>query len=103
MENSDTTKKQLRALFERIERLEEEKKALAEDIREVFAEAKIMGFDVKAIRAVLKIRKQEPHVQEEHEAIVETYRIALGDLEGTELGNYAINQVMARQGSEAEF
>ena len=41
---------QLRAIIDRIERLEEEKKALAEDIKDVFAEAKGNGFDTKIIR-----------------------------------------------------
>ena len=35
---------QLRALIERIERLEEEKKTIADDIKEVYAEAKGTGF-----------------------------------------------------------
>lgn len=36
---------QLRALIERIERLEEEKKTIADDIKEVYAEAKGTGFE----------------------------------------------------------
>lgn len=75
-----SSKEHLRAFIERIERLEEEKKAIAEDIREVFAEAKTMGFDIKALRAILGIRKKEPHVREEEEAVLETYLIALGML-----------------------
>ncbi len=35
---------QLRALIERIERLEEEKKTISDDIKEVYAEAKGTGF-----------------------------------------------------------
>ena len=35
---------QLRALIERIERLEEEKKTIPDDIKEVYAEAKGTGF-----------------------------------------------------------
>lgn len=35
---------QLRALIERIERLEEEKKTIADDIKDVYAEAKGTGF-----------------------------------------------------------
>lgn len=75
-----SSKEHLRAFIERIERLEEEKKALAEDIREVFAEAKSMGFDVKALRAIVRLRKQEPHVREEEEALLATYMVALGML-----------------------
>ena len=78
-----TTQKQLRAIIERIERLEEEKKALASDIRDIFAEAKSTGFDVKALRQVLKLRKQDMHERQEQEALVETYMNALGMLHQT--------------------
>ena len=60
--SNETTRKQLRAFIERIERLEEEKAALASDIREVYAEAKTVGFDSKALRAIVRIRKQDDNV-----------------------------------------
>lgn len=82
MDFEGSSKEHLRSFIERIERLEEEKKALADDIREVFAEAKTMGFDLKALRSILQIRKKEPHVREEEEAILETYMAALGMLPG---------------------
>jgi hypothetical protein len=37
-------KDQLKAIIERIERLEEEKKAISDDIRDVYAESKGNGF-----------------------------------------------------------
>lgn len=74
-------KDQLKAFCERVERLEEEKKTFTDDIREVFAEAKAHGFDVKALRAIIKLRKQDADERKEHEAIVETYRHALGMLD----------------------
>ena len=80
MDFEGSSREHLRAFIERIERLEEEKKAIADDIREVFAEAKTMGFDLKAVRAILKLRKQEPHVREEEEAVLATYMAALGML-----------------------
>ena len=73
-----STRDQLRAFVERIERLEEEKAALATDIREVYAEAKAMGFDAKTLRTVVRLRKQDLHERQEQEAILETYMIALG-------------------------
>lgn len=73
-----TTRDQLRAFIERIERLEEEKAALAADIREVYAEAKSMGYDVKTLRTVVRIRKQDASERQEQEAILATYMIALG-------------------------
>jgi uncharacterized protein (UPF0335 family) len=71
-------KGQLKALVERIEKLEEEKKALAEDIREVYGEAKGSGFDVKALRTVVRLRMQDGEERKEHEALVDLYRDALG-------------------------
>jgi uncharacterized protein (UPF0335 family) len=71
-------KGQLKALVERIEKLEEEKKALAEDVREVYAEAKGAGFDVKALRTVVRLRMQDSEERKEQEALVDLYRDALG-------------------------
>src|ERR1700674_5580740 len=71
-------KSQLKALVERVERLEEEKKALSEDIREVYGEAKANGFDTKAMRVVIRLRQQDTDERREHEALVELYREALG-------------------------
>lgn len=73
-----TTRDQLRAFVERIERLEEEKAALAGDIREVYAEAKAMGFDAKTLRTVVRLRKQDLHERQEQEALLATYLVALG-------------------------
>ena len=73
-------KDQLKAIIERIERLEEEKKTISDDIRDVYAEAKGNGFDVKALRSVVRLRKQDVEERKEQEAILETYLQALGML-----------------------
>ena len=69
---------ELRLLIERIERLEEEKKAMADDIRDVYAEAKARGYDPKTMRSVVRLRKMENHVRQEAEALLDTYKAALG-------------------------
>ena len=69
---------QLRALIERIERLEEEKQTIAADIREVYGEAKGTGFDTKVMRQVVRLRKQEVAERQEQEAILDLYMHALG-------------------------
>jgi uncharacterized protein (UPF0335 family) len=69
---------QLRLFIERIERLEEEKKAMADDIRDVYAEAKSNGYCAKTMRAVVRLRKMESHDRQEADALMETYRAALG-------------------------
>ena len=73
-----STRDQLRAFVERVERLEEEKAALAADIREVYAEAKAMGFDSKTLRTIVRLRKQDTHERQEQEALLATYMVALG-------------------------
>ncbi|MBC9034800.1 DUF2312 domain-containing protein [Sphingomonas sp. JC676] len=69
---------QLRLFIERIERLEEEKKGIADDIKDVYAEAKSTGFDAKTMRSIVKLRKMEKHHRDEADALLETYRNALG-------------------------
>jgi len=69
---------QLRQFIERVERLEEEKKAFQDDIRDVYAEAKSTGFDTKTMKAVVRLRKMEKHHRDEADALLETYRNALG-------------------------
>jgi uncharacterized protein (UPF0335 family) len=69
---------ELRLLIERIERLEEEKKGIADDVRDVYAEAKARGYDTKTMRAVVRLRKLETHQRQEMDALLETYRAALG-------------------------
>ena len=69
---------ELRLLIERIERLEEEKKAMQDDIKDVYAEAKARGYDPKTMRTVVRLRKMETHVRQEAEAILDTYKAALG-------------------------
>ena len=78
MSDGNVAADQLRLLIERIERLEEEKKGVADDIKDVYAEAKSTGYDTKTMRAVVRLRKLEAHTRQEMDALLETYRSALG-------------------------
>ena len=78
---------ELRLLIERIERLQEEKKSISDDIRDVYAEAKARGYDAKIMRECVRLRKMETHDRQEYEAILDTYKGALG-LGGTPMGSY---------------
>lgn len=69
---------QLRLFIERIERLEEEKKGIADDVRDVYAEAKSNGYDTKTMRKIVALRRMEAHVRQEADALLDTYRNALG-------------------------
>ena len=68
----------LKSFIERIERLEEEKAALASDIREIYSEAKGTGFDTKIMRQIVRLRKMEEADRQEQQAILDTYKKALG-------------------------
>ncbi|ODU71378.1 MAG: hypothetical protein ABT11_04220 [Novosphingobium sp. SCN 66-18] len=68
----------LRLLIERIERLEEEKKGIGDDIKDVYAEGKAVGYDPKMMRVIIGLRKMKPDDRREMEAILETYKAALG-------------------------
>ena len=69
---------QLRAIIERVEKLEEEKQAIAGDIKEVYGEAKANGFDTKTLRQIVRIRKQDSAERQEQEALLDLYMHALG-------------------------
>lgn len=77
-EPAGVARDQLRAIVERIEKLEEEKAAIAGDIKEVYAEAKANGFDTKTLRQVVRIRKQDSAERQEQEALLDLYLHALG-------------------------
>ncbi len=70
--------KRLKAIIERIERLEEEKKGLADDIKDIYAEAKGVGFDTKTIRKVIGLRKMDTEKRRESEELLELYKSAIG-------------------------
>jgi uncharacterized protein (UPF0335 family) len=78
MSDGNVTADQLRLFIERIERLEEEKKGIADDVKDVYAEAKANGYDTKTMRAVVRLRKMEKDARDEMDALLETYRNALG-------------------------
>ena len=69
---------QLRQFIERIETLEGEKRAMQDDIKDVYAEAKSTGFDGKTMRKIVALRRMEKHHRDEADALMETYRKALG-------------------------
>ena len=69
---------ELRLLIERVERLEEEKKGIADDVKDVYGEAKSRGYDTKIMKQIVRLRKMEKHARDEADALLDTYRAALG-------------------------
>ena len=68
----------LRSFIERIERLSGEKNNINFDIKEVFSEPKSMGNDPSMMRKILALRKMDIDERLEQEALLITYRHALG-------------------------
>lgn len=78
MSSGNIAADQLRQFIERVERLEEEKKSIADGVKDVYAEAKSNGYDVKTMRAIVRLRKMDKNARLEAEALLETYKAALG-------------------------
>jgi len=78
MSDGNVAADQLRLFIERIERLEEEKKGMQDDIKDVYLESKSQGYDPKTMRAIVRLRKMEKNARDEAEALLETYKAALG-------------------------
>ena len=69
---------QLTQYIERIERLEEEKRALMADIKDVYAEAKATGFEPQIMRQIVRMRAMDRDLLSEQDALLDTYRDAIG-------------------------
>ena len=74
----EVTDERLRLLFDRIDRLEEEKKGIGDDINDVYGEGKAVGYDAKVMRQVYRLWKMKPDDRRELETMVEIYKAALG-------------------------
>lgn len=75
---ANDTDDRLRLLIERIERLEEEKRGIGDDIKDVYLEGKAVGYDAKMMREIVRLRRMKPDDRREMEAILDTYKAALG-------------------------
>ena len=73
----DVPGKQLRAIVERIEQIDDEIKDLTEAKKEIYTEAKSNGFDVKVLREVIRLRKQDQKDRDEHETLLDLYMQAI--------------------------
>lgn len=64
--------------IEAIETLEAEKAGIAESIKDRYALMKGEGYDTKTVRTLIKLRAMEAAARQEAEALLETYKSALG-------------------------
>jgi uncharacterized protein (UPF0335 family) len=78
MSTENVSANQLKLFLERIETLEEERKGIADDIRDVYSEAKAIGFDTRTMKKLVDLRRMDPMARQEADALLETYRAAIG-------------------------
>jgi uncharacterized protein (UPF0335 family) len=93
MANGPIASEDLRLGIERIERIEEEIKALQDDKKDVYGEYKSKGYDTKTMKDIVRLRKMKPDERREREALLDTYKAALGMLDGTPLGRWAVERL----------
>ena len=67
-----------KSFIERVERLEKEKYNILVDLKEVYSEAKSSGSDPKIMGKITAIRKIDTEERLEQEALLDTYKNALG-------------------------
>jgi uncharacterized protein (UPF0335 family) len=84
---------ELLLLVEWAERIKEEIKDRQDDLKDVFSEAKSRGYDPKTIKEIIKLRALDPAERREREALLDTYKAALGMLDGTPLGKWALERL----------
>lgn len=70
----------LRAIIERIERVQSEIDDLTGDKSEIYKEAKSAGFDTAIMRKIVAMRRQDLEKRKEQETILDLYLSALGML-----------------------
>lgn len=69
---------EVRSFIDRLERLEEDKKNIMEDQKLVLQEAKNKGFEPKILRKIVSLRKKDADDIATEEALLETYKKAIG-------------------------
>jgi uncharacterized protein (UPF0335 family) len=62
----------------RIETIDAEIDEKKIDRREVYSELKSVGYVPKTVRQIIRLRKLEDHVRMEEEALLDTYKNAVG-------------------------
>ena len=74
----DNSAGQLRALVERIERIDAERREKSDDIKEVYSEAKGAGYEPAIIRKLVALRRLDRDKRERDEAVLDAYLAAVG-------------------------
>ncbi len=97
MSDGNVASEQLRLFIERAERVMEEIAGMKADLKDVFLEAKSQGFDTPTMKAIIKLRAMDTNTRREREALLDTYKAALGMLDGTPLGHWALERLKPKK------
>lgn len=76
-----TVRKQLQAICQRVERVQEEIDSLNQDKKEIFAEAKGTGFDVPTLKKVIQRRKKDKSHLQEEDTLLDLYEHAINGMD----------------------
>lgn len=95
MDGSNHIDTALRGYVERIVNLHADRDAINGDIREVYGELKDAGFNVTIVRGMVKEQRMDADARNSLYQLQEEYRIKLGLLAGTPLGDAAIERETA--------
>jgi uncharacterized protein (UPF0335 family) len=74
------TSSELKSFVERFETLDLQKKEIIESQKDIMTEASSRGYDTRILRKIILLRKKDPQLVSEEEAVMELYKGALGML-----------------------
>jgi uncharacterized protein (UPF0335 family) len=87
---SGTQQKALKGYVREVEKLTAQMDTIRAEIGATYRNAKEQGFDTKAMRHVIKMRRMEADARDAFENAIDSYKLALGMLSGTPLGDAAM-------------
>lgn len=76
--NENVSSEMLKQFIESAETVIEERKEKSDILKDIYANAKAEGFDTKAMKGVIKLRAMDRAARQEAEALLETYKTAIG-------------------------
>ena len=72
------TSSELKSFVERFETLDLQKIEIVESQKDIMSEASSRGYDTRILRKIIQLRKKDPQLVSEEEAVMELYKDALG-------------------------
>jgi len=95
-------RKALKHYVKEVETLTAQMDTIRAEIGATYRNAKEQGFDTKALRHVVKMRRMEADARDAFENAIDAYKLALGMLADTPLGDAAVRQTFGDSLREAQ-